>query len=106
MQVTKLTYIGFEVNALIDAGARVRIGEIRHQIRARSVFEFFETQFCDTIDLGVIEADERRALSEQWEDMESAIPSRKKFGVVREGLCLLQAFILEGIQREMTCYST
>ena len=41
----------------------------------------------------------------EWQDMEAAIPARKKFGVENRGLPLLVAYLLEGIQRRARALS-
>jgi hypothetical protein len=83
----------------MDGGARVPIDEMRDQMRNHTVFQFLESRFRNDIDLALFEVADREKLSEEWEDMESAINARRKMGVERDGLCLLLAFLLEGIQR-------
>ena len=48
----------------------------------------------------VIRTDKHQLL-EEWKGLLNAVDAGRKFGVRRSGLCLLVAYLIEGIQRRV-----
>ena len=57
-------------------------------------FRFLTTKLGDDIDFSILDTKTETGLLFEWQDMEAAIPARKKFGVENRGLPLLVAYLL------------
>jgi hypothetical protein len=106
VKINRLTYLTFELNALIDKGFSISLKEAKQLCEEKKIFEEIERRFPfkeTGLDLSVItkmEPKTKEELTDIFEDMAIAIPERKKFGVEKNGLCLLIAYSQEQIQRE------
>ena len=49
--------------------------------------------------MSLLESADRTEIHRDWENLVDAVDERRKFAVDRGGLCLLAAYVLEGIQR-------
>jgi hypothetical protein len=100
VRITDLTFLAFYLNGAIDTGkySNITCEQVREAIETRTVFDFLDSHLGMDIDLSIFSAERRKELEEEWNDM-LAIRARKKFGVENNGLCLLVAFCLEGIQQ-------
>jgi hypothetical protein len=103
MRVTHLTFIGFYLNGAL--GSRkyddISIDEVKARLRDRTIFDYLNTKLDMDIDLSILSPEDRRELNDEWEDMADAIDESRKMCVDRNGLCLLVAYLLEGIQRRV-----
>lgn len=104
MRITNLTFLGFYINGAIDSGkySDVSISLIAEQIEAGTIFAFLQTRLADDIDLSILDEAKRKELLSEWQDLLAAVNARRKFGVEKSGLCLLVAYLLEGIQRRLS----
>ena len=59
---------------------------------------FLAKRLIGDIDLSIFDETKRAALVAEWQDLLNAVDARRKFGVEKNGLCLLVAYCLEGIQ--------
>ena len=100
MRITELCFLAFCLNGALDTGQYQDIGldEVLGEIKRGSIFEFLERRLGDDIDLSIVGERERQVFISEWRDMR-AISAPRKFAVERSGLCLLVAYLLEGIQR-------
>ena len=100
MKISTLTFISFYFNSAIDTGRYddLSIEEVRREIQAGTIFRFLAKKLGTDIDLSILDDRTEAELLAEWQDMEIAIPARKKFGVENRGLPLLAAYLLEGIQ--------
>lgn len=73
--------------------------EIVDKISDRSVFNYLRTRLAADIDLSILSAENQRILVDEWQEILGVVNARRKFGIGRNGLCLLIAYLLEGIQR-------
>ena len=98
MKISTLTFIAFYFNSAIDTGRYddLSIEEVRREIQAGTIFR--AKKLGTDIDLSILDDRTEAELLAEWQDMEIAIPARKKFGVENRGLPLLAAYLLEGIQ--------
>jgi hypothetical protein len=101
MRITNLTSLGFYLTSALDSGkyANVTLAEVRQHIDHGTVFEFLARRLGNDIDLSMFDKGKRDALTDEWQRIDNAIDPRRKFGVERNGLALLLAFCLEGIQQ-------
>ncbi len=107
MKISTLTFIALYFNSAIDTGRYddLSIDQVRQEIRAGTIFRFLTTKLGDDIDFSILDTKTETGLLFEWQDMEAAIPARKKFGVENRGLPLLVAYLLEGIQRRARALS-
>jgi len=104
VKVTMLTYLTFELNALIDQGLSMPLKEVKSLCEEKRIFEELERRFPfkeKGLDLSLMKTDVREELENIFQDMALAVRERKKFGVENNGLCLLIAYSQEQIQREL-----
>jgi len=97
----KLTQLAFCFIAVIDSGKHEGVGkeQVVSHIERGTIFEFL-AGFQDIAGwgLGSLSEDDKRHLLGEWQSMSNAIESQRKFGVSDNGICLLSAYVIEGIQ--------
>jgi hypothetical protein len=101
LRITYLTFLAFYLNGALDTGkyADLIVHEVASQIEAGTIFDFLRHRLTNDVDLGIFDTSKETQLIAEWQDMSAAINARRKFGVENNGLCLLIAYLLEGIQR-------
>jgi|ERR671918_123657 hypothetical protein len=97
----KLTALGSCFNVLIDSNQHTGISqdEVIIEIDNGTIFQHL-AKFEDVVNWGLSnlsEEDTWRLLGE-WQSMVNVIDSRRKLGISNNGICLLLAYVLEGIQ--------
>ena len=98
MKLWKLTGLAHELNRLLDAGEAVTFDNMSAQMEARTVRDFLVAQQFADLDLSGLDNDDWAELHAEWRSMDNAIDVPRKLGLAHNGLCLLLAFILEGIR--------
>lgn len=101
VRITNLTFLAFYLNSALDTGkyANVTYREVANHIEAGDIFDFLASRLAGDIDLSNLDAAKREELTAEWRDMLHAMSARRKFGVEKNGICLVMAYVLEGIQR-------
>lgn len=101
MRITNLTFLAFQLNAALDTGRYndITFREVLGHINAGTVFSFLENRVGEDVDLSLFDAPKRQALVDEWQSLMNVVDARRKFGVEKNGLCLLMAYVIEGIQR-------
>lgn len=101
MRISQLTFLGFYLNGALGSGKYndISINEVKERIRAHTIFDYLKDKLGSDIDLSALKIEDRQELNNEWEDMADAIDEARKMCVDKNGLCLLVAYILEGIQR-------
>lgn len=101
LRITNLTFLAFYLNSALDTGKYVGVSyrEVAEHIEAGDIFEFLGTRLGNDIDLTNLDAAKRAELIAEWQDMLHAVSARRKFGIEKNGICLIMAYVLEGIQR-------
>lgn len=101
MRVTQLTFLGFYLNGALGSGKYddISIREVKEKIRAHTIFDYLKNKLGSDIDLSALSPEDRLELNREWEDLAGTVDESRKLCVARNGLCLLVAYILEGIQR-------
>lgn len=105
MRITNLTFLAFYLNSALDTGKYndVTLDEVAQHIEAGTIFDFLATRLAGDIDLSILDAPRKKELLEEWQDILAAVSARRKFGVENNGLCLLIAYLIEGIKRRQDC---
>ena len=100
MQLFKRTYAAFALTGALDTGRYddLTVEEIRPSIDDGTVFAFLARRLGSDYRLGWFSEDERRELADEWARSSNAIDARRKLLVERNGLCLLLASTINGIQ--------
>jgi hypothetical protein len=100
MHLTSLTLLAFYLNGALDSGkhAKVSLDEVYREIEEGTIFDYLKKN-VERIDLSMLTAAERRELVEEWQRMANAIDSRRKLAVENNGICLLLAYVIQGIQQ-------
>ncbi len=101
MRITNLTFLAFYINGAIDSGKynHITFDIVAKQIEAGTIFTYLQNELSGDIDLSIFDDTKRQEILSEWQDLLAAVSARRKFGVERTGLCLLAAYLLEGIQR-------
>jgi hypothetical protein len=101
MRISTLTGMAFYLNGALGSGkyAGISIAEVKARIEAGDIFPYLEQTLGDDIDVSLLTPDDQRELNDEWADMAVSIDEDRKMAVVGNGLCLLVAYLLEGLQR-------
>lgn len=101
MRITNLTFLAFYINSALDTGKynNISFKEVADHIDAGTIFDFLRTRLVGDIDLSIFDAPKEKELVAEWQDILSAGRDLKTYGIENNGLCLLMAYLLEGIQR-------
>jgi hypothetical protein len=107
MRISQLTFLGFYLNGALGSGKydAISINEVKKRIRAHTIFDYLKDKLGSDIDLSALSPKDRQELNKEWEDLADAVDESRKMCVDRNGLCLLVAYILEGIQRRQKAHS-
>lgn len=103
MEITKLTVLGFDLNGALGSGQYddVSIPAVKEAIDDGTIFDLLERRLGKDVDLSLLYNDDRAELLDEWRRIINAVDEGRKFAI-REGssgLCLLVAYLLEGIQQ-------
>lgn len=74
---------------------------MKARIYDHTIFDYLNDRLGVDIDLSLLTPEDKQELSSEWEDLALAVDESRKMGVERRGLCLLVAYLLEGIQRRL-----
>ncbi|NLX99287.1 MAG: hypothetical protein GXY83_24385 [Rhodopirellula sp.] len=101
MRITKLTSVGFCLNGALGSGKYddISIAEVKKRIEQGDVFNYLESVLGHDVDLTLLSPGDKAELLKEWQDLALAVDEGRKMCVDRNGLCLLVAYLLEGIQR-------
>jgi hypothetical protein len=101
MRISQLTFLGFYLNGALGSGkyGDVSIVEVKKRIRDHTIFDYLKSRLGSDIDITALNTVDKKELNDEWEDLADNLDESRKMCVDRNGLCLLVAYILEGIQR-------
>jgi hypothetical protein len=101
VRLTARTYAAFALTGALDTGRYddLSVDEIRPAIDDGSVFAFLERRLGSDYRLGRLSDGERAELADEWMHCSNAIDARRTSLVERNGLCLLIAYVVNGIQK-------
>lgn len=100
MKLSTMTLLAFQLNGALGTGKydHITIEMTKDKIRDRTIFSYLLSQL-EYLDISLFSEDEKKELLDEWEDLADAVDEDRKMCVERNGLCLLVAYLLEGIQR-------
>ena len=102
MNFSKLTYLIISLNSAIDSGKyqTIDLEEVKTQVERENIFAWLEQTLGKDIDLSLYNAETRSEISKMLADGEVGWSGqdRRKFGVEKQGLCLLLAWVNELVQ--------
>lgn len=100
MLLSTSTVLAFTFNAEIDNGGlgTLTCEDAKIAIEDGRIFEVLKERF-PTMDLSLFNEAERAEVLNEWQQLSNVADSRRKFGVSRDGLCLLVAYCTEMSQR-------
>lgn len=96
--VIRYTFLAFEINHQIDEGKKLDIEETKSHIVDGTLFDWLKGQY-DDMDLSLYREDEKSKVLELFVSLKENVDSRRKFGVEKDGLSLLLAYCIEGLQQ-------
>jgi hypothetical protein len=99
--IGRFTYLAFELNAMLDAGHRESIEKTRRHVDDGTIFEWLDSQLrgAEDLDGTPVDPDVRGAILKVFRPL-NEVDSRHEFGVEHNGIALLLAYCLEGIQQQ------
>lgn len=100
MHITKFTVIGFGLNGALGSGKynNISIEKIKSEILKNTIFDYLEKELSDDVDFSYLTKDDKSELNNEWESFVNNIDESRKLCVDKNGICLIMAYILEGIQ--------
>ena len=100
MRINQLTFVAFQLNGALGSSnyGEVTIEQVKKEIRAGTIFQYLERKLGKDLDLSIVSPEERKELMDEWDGMADSINEGRKLCVVNNGLSLLIAYLLEGIQ--------
>ncbi|MGL4961466.1 MAG: hypothetical protein ACRC67_09550 [Inquilinus sp.] len=96
-----MAIVAFSLNSLIDKGNHKNITpeKIHDKIRSGTIISFLNEEFGNYIDFSLLDDADKKELLEEWQGFSNAVDARRKFGVEHNGITLLLAYIIEGMQQ-------
>jgi hypothetical protein len=95
------THLAFYLNAALDSRKYndLDVKEAQDHIEDGTIFQFLKARLGNDIQLGFFDAETQGEFVTEWTDMLRATFGERRFGVANNGLCLLIALLLQGIQQ-------
>ena len=99
--IGRFTYLAFELNEMLDHGDVLSIEETKKHVEDGTIFEWLDLQLKREEDLDGTPVDPvvRNAMLNVFRPL-NAVDSRDCFGIEQNGIALLLAYCLEGIQQQ------
>jgi hypothetical protein len=96
----KLTLLGTCLNFAIGQNREISTDEITDHINGGKIFKYLEENFRSDVKWGLenLTDEDKWHLLGEWQSMVNAIDSERKLAVKNNGICLLLAYVIEGIQ--------
>jgi len=96
----RYSMMAVQLIATIDRGASHPVGELHEQIENGDLFLWIHDKEPE-IDQSLYLDDDRSAMLGFFQRLGSAADAKRKYNVEENGLCLLLAYCLEGLQHEL-----
>ncbi len=99
--IPRYTYLGFQLNALLDQGLSMSIEDAKSRIRDGSLLDWLEEQYGRDpyyLDLSLYEADERQTICAAFEQLADNVDEKRKLAVSHNGIALCVAYCLQVVQ--------
>jgi len=95
------TNFGFQLNKLVDAEEKISVEITLAKLRERSILEYLKQTFDSKINLNIFSQAEYHEVEETFNTYWFNIDENKKFGINKNGLCLLISYCLQKIQESV-----
>ena len=96
--IRKFTSLGFYLNSLIDKGEFIELEETRDHIENKTLFSWLNNKYKYSIDTSLYTSEELNEIITFFEGLSNNVDEERKFGISKNGLSLLLAYCLEGLQ--------
>ena len=97
MNETKYRFLLWQLIAAMDHGIHMDINEVKRHAESETISSFMRERLPDA-DFSIFDASDWKTITERFYNMDNAIDARRKFGVEKNGMCLLMAWTLQGLQ--------
>ena len=99
--ISRFTYLAFELNAMLDQGDVLSVEETKQHVDDGTIFEWLDRHLKDPQELDGTPVDPRvrQAMVKVFRSLND-VDSFDCFGVEHNGVALLLAYCLEGIQQQ------
>lgn len=98
--ITKYTYLGFLFNSLVDKGEILDFNETLNKIYKKKLFTWLKDLYPNNFDISLYPSEELDKIQSFFEDI-----ATNGLLVSDNGLCLLVAYCLQGIQNETRTFN-
>jgi hypothetical protein len=92
------TFLAFCINAIIDKGKFIPYNEMTMHIEQRTVWDLLEKQATNPIWLKFYSEQQRKELMDYFDRSLNAINAEDKYGITKNGYCLLLSYLIEAVQ--------
>ena len=107
MRISQFTLLAFQLNGGLDTEKYndITTDDVEKHIEDGTIFGFLKSTL-EGFDDSLLDPDDRDELIEEWKQNVNTIDEGRKMCVDKNGLCLLVAYLLEGIQRRASDMSS
>lgn len=102
-RIIHLTYLTYELNGLVDRGHSIPMKETLRFCEQKTIFEELGRRFTFKeagLDLSLLKDEERKELTDAFQERALAGETREHYNVENNGLCLLIAYTQDLISQE------
>jgi hypothetical protein len=96
----RFTALFWAIGNLIDDGRSEDLDVIQTKIEDGTLFDYLDHKYPDA-DLSLLSEEDRASLLRFFLALVQTVDHRRKFGVDRNGLVLLVAYAMEGVQQSV-----
>lgn len=99
--IIDLTFMSSQLLKLVDLGlsTNLSIPEVKGALEYGDIYETLDEKFHSELDLGLLSADAKSEIKALFAEFAEIIREGRKLGIRKDGVCLLIAYCIEGIQR-------
>jgi hypothetical protein len=99
--IGRFTYLAFELNSMLDQGHALSIEETKEYVDDGTIFEWLDEHLESPHDLDgtPVSPEVRSAILSVFRPL-NTVDFRQRFGVEHNGIALLLAYCIEGIQQQ------
>lgn len=95
----RYTFLGFYLNMLLDRQKTLSVSETKKHIDDGSLFDWLKDLFGDEIDLSLYQQEDKAEMLDFFQNLVNAVDEDRKMGVKHNGISLLLAYCIEGVQQ-------
>lgn len=98
MEFWKRVNLALYLNGALGSGKyEIGVAQVKEQILEGTIFRSLEERLSDCTDFSVLLQEDRAVLLDEWEGLVCTVDESRKLCVENDGLCLLVAYMLAGI---------